>query len=182
MPEAHDTGAVKIDLTHAVNRIDDGTYVIMTANVPNVMRARACAVPGKWDERTIAAAREDATTSWWQLRWNQRQAASESMLLTRYAVDELEWDLLVDWEGLVYEHDAITYHLIENTKASCRLLGEARDLYLTASARFGTPYFYGEVAALPLWFTVRVTDNNEMPLREERRGFLIFGDGSRKRA
>ena len=182
MPEADDTGAVKIDLTHAVNRIDDGTYVIMSANVPNVMRARACAVPGTWDERTIAAARDVAVTNWWQLRWNQRQSASESMQLTRYAVDDLEWDLVVDWEGLAYEHQDVTYHLIEYAKASCRLLGEARDLYLTVSAKFGTPYFEGAVAALPVWFSVRVTDNNDMALREQRRDFLIFGDGAREKA
>jgi hypothetical protein len=170
-------GGVKVDLTHAVNRIVDSWYQLFESDVQIDMPTPACAYPADWDEQTIDDVKNRARPEWFSLRWNQAQHPTDSIWWTREHLVKLEWNLHVVWQGLTYETDDDTYHVIENARASCELVKPA-GLKLYVNALFGHPNFYGQVATLPMWFRVRVLDG-DTPIRDQQKGFLLSADGSR---
>jgi hypothetical protein len=168
---------VSLDLTHGFNRLVDSWFDLFQANTAVDMGSNvACAYP---TEASVADIWNNAAPTWYSLRWNQKAVPTDSIWLTRRLLVELEWDLIVHWQGLDYVHDGTAYQFIENCTASCKLVNDA-SLNLAVQAHFGHPNFYGGVASLPVTFHVKVDDSGTV-IRDETKPFVIYGSGQRER-
>ena len=102
---------VKIDLTHAFNRLADQWFDLFKGTVATHMPHPACAMPGNFDEATIQRVNNEGTHTNWFLRWNQTAKATDSMWETRRLLSSITWDLHVSWDGVAFEQENEQYHL-----------------------------------------------------------------------
>lgn len=171
---------VKIDLTHAFNRLADQWFDLFKGTVATHMPHPACAMPGNFDEATTQRVNNEGTHTNWSLRWNQTAKATDSMWETRRLLSSITWDLHVSWDGVAFEQDNEHYYLIDNAYAYVELVDPSQSLSLDVAGATGHPHFEGHIARLPVWFSIVVNDGTTT-VRNEQRGFEIHGDGGRQR-
>src|SRR3954452_10315917 len=146
----------------------------------NAYATPCVAMPGNFDEATIQRVNNEGTHTNWFLRWNQTAKATDSMWETRRLLSSITWDLHVSWEGVAFEQENEQYHLIDNAYAYVELKDPSQSLSLDVSGATGHPHFEGHIARLPVWFSIVVNDGSTT-VRNEQRGFEIYGDGGRHR-
>jgi hypothetical protein len=167
---------VKVDLTHGFNRIVDSWYGLFQSGTKMEMSALACAYPGNFTESDIQTVRGNAHARWFNLELDESQRLTDTIWLWRYLTNKLEWELHISWEGIEYQHDGQTLHFIDNARAYCNLTKHA-NMELDVNVQFGHPTFEGGNAMLPVYFHVRVQDD-DVPLKDEQVGFVIEGTGA----
>lgn len=170
---------VKIDLTHAFNRLVDTWYDLFNGDVQSHMPGYACAFPGNFDEALIDRVKNEASSQSYSLRWHQEAKATDSNWELRRLFSKIAWEVKVAWEGFAFTQEDTTYYLIDNALAYVELKEPSQSLSLNVQGSFGHPSFHGNIARLPVWFRIVVHDGSTT-IRDEHRGFDFYGDGSRE--
>jgi hypothetical protein len=171
---------VKIDLSHAVNRIADSWFDLFTGDVKTDMPGLGCAYPGSLSESDQEVVRNHSTHNQYELRWAMAQKATDSNWETRQLFSSIGWDLHVNWVGLEFVHEGQQYHFIDQAHAYVALTDPSQTLTLYVKGMFAKPSFVSNNASLPVYFNVIVKDGSTT-IRDEPRSFYIHGDGQRER-